>query len=155
MPASNKEKIQQYIKQIYCCNMFNKMEILKWECKDDAKKTWALANTYFKNLFTVNRPSKTIWAQGRAASKARTTLGNQRAKNYHSMAGDLAAAPLAACPAQPSLGGGLGGQSVQGVVQRVEAWTKYVEAFEDFLTESKEFMASIISNQDILTRERM
>ena len=37
----------------------------------------------------------------------------------------------------PSLGGGSGGKSVQGVSQKDEAWNEYVDTIEDSLTESK------------------
>ena len=55
MPSSNKEKTQQYVEQMYRCNMFNEMDIRKWEYKDEDEKTWELEKTYFENLFAENQ----------------------------------------------------------------------------------------------------
>ena len=43
---------------------------------------------------------------------------------------------------------------MQGASQRDEVWTEYVDMLKDSLTESKEFVASITSNQDTLMKER-
>ena len=42
---------------------------------------------------------------------------------------------------------------MQGAAQRDKAWTKYIDTLKDSLTESKEFVASITSNQDTLMEE--
>ena len=42
---------------------------------------------------------------------------------------------------------------MQGAAQRDEVWTKYVNTLEDLLTESKESVALIMSNQDTPMKE--
>ena len=42
---------------------------------------------------------------------------------------------------------------MQGAAQREEAWTEYIVMLKDSPTELKEFVVSVISNQDTLMKE--
>ena len=64
-PTSNKEKTYQYVEQMYRSNMFNEMEICKWECKSDTKKTWELARKYLENLFTEKQTFQDSMSAGK------------------------------------------------------------------------------------------
>ena len=53
--ASNLEKVQQYIEQMYTCGMFTESEMINLENKNETDKTWANAKSYFEALYNSQR----------------------------------------------------------------------------------------------------
>ena len=76
--ASDKEKTQQYVKQMYHYKIFNQTEICKWECKDDADNMWALAKTYFENLFTENQTFQDNMGAGKSGFESANNVEESR-----------------------------------------------------------------------------
>ena len=80
MLASDEERTQQYVEQMYCCNMFDKTEISKWECKDDVNNTWALAKTYFEILFTEKQTFEDNTGAGNSSFESANNVGESRSQ---------------------------------------------------------------------------
>ena len=103
---------------MYRCDMFNEMEICKWECKDDANKAWALAKTYFEILFTENETFEDGMGAGKSGFEIANNDGELRSRGLpfdnRSFCGSTNGS-------MPSLGDGTGGQLVQGAAQEDEA----------------------------------
>ena len=77
---SNKGRTQQYVMQMYRCNMFNETQIRKWEYKDDAEKTWEEAKSYYENLFAEKQTFQDDMGMGKSGFESATNLGESRSQ---------------------------------------------------------------------------
>ena len=53
--CGNPEKTQIFVEQMYECNMFTEREMIEWEANPEENKTWALAKSYFSDLYVNKR----------------------------------------------------------------------------------------------------
>ena len=53
--CGNPEKTQMFVEQMYECNMFTEREMIEWEANPEENKTWALAKSYFGDLYVKKR----------------------------------------------------------------------------------------------------
>jgi hypothetical protein len=51
---SDEEKTEHFVKQMHASGQFSKEELMKWEKKDTADRTWDNAKTYFTDIVTDN-----------------------------------------------------------------------------------------------------
>ena len=56
-------------------DVFNEMEIRKWECKSSTNKTWELAKKYFENLFTEKLTFQDDMGAGKSGFESTNNVG--------------------------------------------------------------------------------
>ena len=140
--ATDEEKVQIYVQQMYACDVFTEKEMTDWEAKTDASKTWVAAKAYFGRLYQTRRSYENDMKAHRAGYESTNNLSENTG------GGSLTGRTIG------------GGNSVAGRTTTTTStrtglkappsneWEEYTESIEDSLVEAKEYAAAITSRAE-------
>ena len=83
VPASNAEKMQQYIEQVYFCGIFTKIDLRQWENKANTKKIGRTPKPTSTPYPPRSIGIKKTQGQQRAGLRVHIALVNSRAPESH------------------------------------------------------------------------
>ena len=132
IPAPDAEKVQIYTEQMYLSEIFTEKEMVEWEEKTDATKTWANAKTYFGALYSTRQSYESdMKARGAGFESANSLSDRTRVSSGNSIGG-----------ATTGTTGASTSRSSSNKL-RPDEWVEYSYSLEDSLAKAKEYAAAI------------
>ena len=135
------EKTQIFVEQMYECDMFTEAEMIEWEEEDEADKTWALAKTFFGDLYIKKRSYQEDMKTTKGGYESASSFGDssRRISGANSIGERTAATTVSAVSSRsPPHSDG----------PPPNEWVQYTDSLEDSLVEAKEYAAALLTKSD-------